>query len=146
MIDAVVTKTSQLAKEANESKRQLWTVHKYRQKKKAHTEHLEEEVKKLRVNVINKQLVKMLQGQGTDEVELAWLRTSMVDVQGKIDSALGNYPFQTQRDAGNSWSCDVVAQCLQAKGVIGSWGSAFMNCDISAGSDQNPYWALALLL
>lgn len=69
-------------------------------------------MKKLRVIVINKQLVKKLQGQGTDEVELVWLRTSMVDVQGKIDGALGNYPFQTQHDAGNSWSCDVMAQCL----------------------------------
>ncbi|GJN28370.1 hypothetical protein PR202_gb16481 [Eleusine coracana subsp. coracana] len=111
-------------------------VRKYRQKKKAHTKHLEEEVKKLRA--INQQLVEKLQGQGALEAEVLRLRTLLVDVRAKIDGALGNYPFQT-RDAGNGLSCDAMAQCFLGKDVTGSCGPALMNCGISPGSHPNPH-------
>jgi hypothetical protein len=112
-------------------------VRKYRQKKKAHTEHLEEEVKKLRA--INQQLVKKLQGQAALEAEVTRLRSLLVDIRAKIDGALGNYPFQAQCDAGNGLSCDAVAQCFLGKVETGNCGPAVMNCHISPGSEQNPH-------
>ncbi|XP_043687050.1 basic leucine zipper 23-like [Telopea speciosissima] len=67
-------------------------VRKYREKKKAHTAYLEEEVKKLRV--LNQQLVKRLQGQAILEAEALRLKTLLIDIRGKIDSELGAFPLQ----------------------------------------------------
>ncbi|KAK1293388.1 hypothetical protein QJS10_CPB17g01747 [Acorus calamus] len=67
-------------------------VRKYREKKKAHTAHLEEEVKKLRL--VNQQLLKRLQGQAALEAEVMQLRSLLMDVRGKIDAELGVFPFQ----------------------------------------------------
>ncbi|XP_042496875.1 basic leucine zipper 23-like [Macadamia integrifolia] len=61
-------------------------VRKYREKKKAHTAYLEEEVKKLRI--LNQQLVRRLQGQSILEAEVLRLRTLLTDLRGKIDSEL----------------------------------------------------------
>lgn len=69
-------------------------VRKYREKKKAHTAYLEEEVKKLRL--VNQQLVRKLQGQALLEAELARLRSILTHLKGKIDSELGDFPFQNQ--------------------------------------------------
>lgn len=65
-------------------------VRKYREKKKAQTAFLEEEVKKLRA--LNQQLVRKLQGQASLEAEVFRLRSLLVDVKGKIDSELGVFP------------------------------------------------------
>ncbi|KAJ3669219.1 hypothetical protein LUZ60_011169 [Juncus effusus] len=83
-------------------------VRKYREKKKAHTLYLEEEVKKLRN--INQQLLKRLQGQAQLEAELARLRGLLFDVKSKIDCEIGDFPFQKQ--CGNETGglqCDHVA-------------------------------------
>uniref|UniRef100_A0A0D9XWQ3 BZIP domain-containing protein n=1 Tax=Leersia perrieri TaxID=77586 RepID=A0A0D9XWQ3_9ORYZ len=101
-------------------------VRKYRQKKKAHTAHLEEKVKKL--HAINQQLVKKLQGQAALEAEVTRLRTLLVDVRAKIDGALGSYPFQSQCGDANVSSCDGMSQCFAGKPV---------NCHISPDSGQN---------
>lgn len=69
-------------------------VRKYREKKKAHTAYLEEEVKKLRL--LNQQLVKKLQGQAILEAEVLRLRSLLVQLRGKIDNELSVFPFQKQ--------------------------------------------------
>uniref|UniRef100_J3KU87 BZIP domain-containing protein n=1 Tax=Oryza brachyantha TaxID=4533 RepID=J3KU87_ORYBR len=110
-------------------------VRKYRQKKKAHTAQLEEEVKKLRA--INQQLVKRLQGQDALEAEVVWLRSLLVDVRAKINGALGSYPFQAQCGIGNVSGCDGMAQCFVGKSELGvsqSGEPRLMNCHVSPGS------------
>ncbi|BFG20325.1 hypothetical protein CerSpe_065990 [Prunus speciosa] len=69
-------------------------VRKYREKKKAHTAYLEEEVKKLRL--LNQQLVRKIQGQAILETEFLRLRSVFLDLRGKIDHELGAFPFQNQ--------------------------------------------------
>lgn len=67
-------------------------VRKYREKKKAHTAYLEEEVKKL--HLLNQQLVRKIQRQAILEAEVSRLRSILVDLRGKIDTELGVFPFQ----------------------------------------------------
>lgn len=75
-------------------------VRKYREKKKAHTAYLEEEVRKLRL--LNQQLVRKLQGQTMLEAEVLRLRSLLVDLRGKIDGELGVvFPFQKQCSSNN---------------------------------------------
>lgn len=69
-------------------------VRKYREKKKAHTAYLEEEVKKLRS--LNQKLVRKLQGQAILEAEVSRLRSLLADLRGKIGTELGVFPFQKQ--------------------------------------------------
>ena len=63
-------------------------VRKYREKKKAQTAYLEEEVKKLRL--LNQQLVRKIQGQALLEAEVLRLRSILVDLRGKIENELRN--------------------------------------------------------
>jgi Basic region leucine zipper len=95
-------------------------VRKYREKKKAHTAFLEEEVKKLRLT--NQQLLKRLQGQAELEAEVLQLRSLLSGLKTKIDSEIGNFPFQKQCEiedfkcydmAPSDWeeSCDAVVDC-----------------------------------
>lgn len=89
-------------------------VRKYREKKKAHTAYLEEEVKKLRL--LNQQLVRKLQGQAVLEAEVLRLRSLLVDLRGKIDRELGVFPYQKQC-SGTSLFKD--SDCgLQSTGVV----------------------------
>ncbi|KAK2974122.1 hypothetical protein RJ640_025471 [Escallonia rubra] len=67
-------------------------VRKYREKKKAHTAYLEEEVNKLRV--ANQQLIRQLQGQAVLEAEVVRLRRLLLDLRGKIDDELGVFRLQ----------------------------------------------------
>ncbi|KAJ6346697.1 hypothetical protein OIU76_003392 [Salix suchowensis] len=69
-------------------------VRKYREKKKAHTAYLEEEVRKLRV--LNQQLERKIQREAILEAEVLRLRSILVDLRGKIDTELGVFPFQNQ--------------------------------------------------
>lgn len=67
-------------------------VRKYREKKKAHTAYLEEEVKKLRL--VNQQLIRKVQRQAVLETEITRLRGVFLDLRRKIDAELGVFPFQ----------------------------------------------------
>lgn len=67
-------------------------VRKYREKKKAHTAYLEEEVKKLRL--VNQQLIRKVQRQAVLETEISRLRGLFLDLRRKIDAELGVFPFQ----------------------------------------------------
>ncbi|KAF5469778.1 hypothetical protein F2P56_010340 [Juglans regia] len=69
-------------------------VRKYREKKKARTAYLEEEVRKL--HLLNQQLVRKLQGQAILEAEVLRLRGLLLDLRGKIDNELGVLPYQKQ--------------------------------------------------
>ena len=62
-------------------------VRKYREKKKAQTAHLEEEVLKLRA--INQQLVKKLQGHASLEQDVIRLRRILAEFRGRIDGEIG---------------------------------------------------------
>lgn len=63
-------------------------VRRYREKKKAHAAHLEEEVKKLRL--LNQLLLEKLQKQTVLESEIVRLRTLLLNLRGKIDLELGD--------------------------------------------------------
>ncbi|PIN11071.1 hypothetical protein CDL12_16331 [Handroanthus impetiginosus] len=76
-------------------------VRKYREKKKAHAAYLEEEVKKLRF--VNQQLMKKLQRQATLETEVVRLRALLLDLRGKIDNELGDFPFWKQCNISSSF-------------------------------------------
>lgn len=67
-------------------------VKKYREKKKARTASLEEEVAHLRA--VNQQLMKRLQGQAALESEVARLRCLLVDIRGRIEGEIGSFPYQ----------------------------------------------------
>uniref|UniRef100_A0A0E0BNM9 RRM domain-containing protein n=1 Tax=Oryza glumipatula TaxID=40148 RepID=A0A0E0BNM9_9ORYZ len=137
MIVVEVTKPSQ-RRAASHWATAREAVRKYRQKKKAHTAHLEEEVKRLRV--INQQLVKRLQGQAALEVEVVRLRSLLVDVRSRINGALGSCPIQAQCGVDNVLGCDGMAQCFAGKpelGVRQSCAPSTVNCHISSDSGQN---------
>ncbi|XP_031284919.1 basic leucine zipper 24-like [Pistacia vera] len=94
-------------------------VRKYREKKKAHTAYLEEEVKKLRL--LNQQLVRKLQGQAILEAEVARLRGLLAHLKAKIDDELGIFPFQKQCDTSTVWKED---DC----GVLSTGGTIGLRC------------------
>eukprot|EP00249_Psilotum_nudum_P014100 c24669_g1_i1 orf=588-1418(-) len=65
-------------------------VRKYREKKKAHTAYLEEEVTQLRL--LNQQLMKKLQSQAAIEAEVIRLRTLLSEFKGRINGELATFP------------------------------------------------------
>jgi hypothetical protein len=67
-------------------------VRKYREKKKAHTAHLEEQVNQLKVR--NQQLMKRLQEQACLEAEVFRLRSLLAEFRGRIDAEIGGFPAQ----------------------------------------------------
>ncbi|CAH8385224.1 unnamed protein product [Eruca vesicaria subsp. sativa] len=69
-------------------------VRKYREKEKARTAYLEEEVKRLQS--LNEHLLRKLQSQAMLETEIIRLRTLLVEMQVKIDDELGGFSFQKQ--------------------------------------------------
>jgi hypothetical protein len=66
-------------------------VRRYREKKKARTASLEEEVAQLRA--LNQQFVKKLQNHAALEAEAARLRCLLVDVRGRIEGEIGAFPY-----------------------------------------------------
>lgn len=98
-------------------------VRKYREKKKAHTAYLEEEVKKLRM--LNQQLVRKLQGQAMLEAENLRLRSLLADLRGKIDGVLGVFPYQRQCNTASASL--VIDRC----GLQPSSGSTGLQCHIN---------------
>ncbi|KAL8028611.1 hypothetical protein ABFS82_14G170000 [Erythranthe guttata] len=75
-------------------------VRKYREKKKAQEAYLEEEVRKLRD--ANKLLVAKLQRGPVLETEVLRLRRLLVEIRGKIDGELGDFPFGKKCRSGKS--------------------------------------------
>ncbi|CAL0334190.1 unnamed protein product [Lupinus luteus] len=67
-------------------------VRKYREKKKARTASLEDEVVKLRA--LNQHLMKKLQGQAALEAEVARLKCLLVDIRGRVEGEIGSFPYQ----------------------------------------------------
>lgn len=66
-------------------------VRKYREKKKAHTALLEEEVAHLKA--LNKQLMRKVQNHAALEAEVARLRCLLVDIRGRIEGEIGAFPY-----------------------------------------------------
>ncbi|KAH7306662.1 hypothetical protein KP509_22G023900 [Ceratopteris richardii] len=62
-------------------------VKKYREKKKAHTAYLEDQVAQLQS--VNQQLLRRLQGHAALEAEVIRLRTLLAEFRGRIDGELG---------------------------------------------------------
>lgn len=107
-------------------------VRKYREKKKAHTAFLEEEVKKLRQ--VNQQLLKRVQGQAALEAEVLRLRALLGDLRGKIDTELGMFPFHKQCSTSNL-QCDggflpCSSQNVSMAGWEASCGPAVIGCQV----------------
>ncbi|KAL8543294.1 hypothetical protein ACS0TY_004003 [Phlomoides rotata] len=74
-------------------------VRKYREKKKARTASLEDEVVRLRA--LNQQLMKRLQGQALLEAEIARLKCLLVDIRGRIEGEIGSFPYQKPPKSGD---------------------------------------------
>ncbi|CAN1771341.1 Basic leucine zipper 23 [Linum perenne] len=74
-------------------------VRKYREKKKARTASLEDEVVRLRT--LNQQLMKRIQGQAALEAEIARLKCLLVDIRGRIEGEIGSFPYQKPAVAAN---------------------------------------------
>lgn len=109
-------------------------VRKYREKKKAHTAYLEEEVKKLRL--FNQQLVRKLQKQAILEAEILRLRTLLFDLRGKIDTELGSFPFQKlcsfkEGDCGMNSGGSIEAIGLQCQAELSCFQPASVDCRVT---------------
>ncbi|XP_059647472.1 basic leucine zipper 23-like [Cornus florida] len=95
--DKVATDDTAESAEKKSKKRPLGNreaVRKYREKKKARTASLEDEVVRLRS--LNQQLLKRLQGQAALEAEIARLKCLLVDIRGRIEGEIGSFPYQKQ--------------------------------------------------
>lgn len=88
-------------------------VRKYRQKKKAHTALLEDEVAKLRA--VNQHLLKRLQSQTALEKEVARLKCLLVDIRGRIEGEIGAFPYQRPAKSGDMY------QNITSTGFPGSY-------------------------
>ncbi|CAI9102912.1 OLC1v1001287C1 [Oldenlandia corymbosa var. corymbosa] len=125
-------------------------VRKYREKKKAHSAFLEEEVRKLRL--VNQQLIRKVQRQTIMEAEILRLKGLLLDLRGKIDVELGSSaPFQKDCNSGLNLGlrCENELTCLSSQGVssespLGDFGgcnktgtSLDKNCQSAAVADQS---------
>ncbi|KAK1262785.1 hypothetical protein QJS04_geneDACA001216 [Acorus gramineus] len=119
-------------------------VRKYREKKKARTASLEDEVVQLRAE--NQQLLKKLQGQQALEAEIMRLRCLLVDIRGRIEGEIGSFPYQRRAmgemgpNSGQHLSacnlrCDNQVYCMQQGkngGSAGMNGQGFGVCEIGS--------------
>ncbi|XP_017700121.2 basic leucine zipper 23-like isoform X3 [Phoenix dactylifera] len=95
IVSASAEETSDSAEKSSSKKRPMGNreaVRKYREKKKAHTASLVDEVAQLRS--LNQQLMKRLQGQAALEAEATRLRCLLVDIRGRIEGEIGAFPYQ----------------------------------------------------
>ncbi|KAL0726032.1 hypothetical protein Bca4012_022125 [Brassica carinata] len=141
-------------------------VRKYREKKKAKTASLEDEVSRLRG--LNQQLVKRLQNQGALETEVSRLKCLLVDLRGRIDGEIGSFPYNqkpnipsfshmmnpcnVQRDdqvyyrqegGGASINdqglsgCDFdQLQCIANQSLVGNGNGSFNSANVSASNKR----------
>jgi hypothetical protein len=100
-------------------------VRKYREKKKAHTASLEEEVVHLRA--LNQQLVKKLQSHAALEAEVARLRCLLVDIRGRIEGEIGAFPYQRPPPAAKN--VDLVSGVDQGGFLAGAAAQVTSSCD-----------------
>ncbi|XP_038973911.1 basic leucine zipper 23-like isoform X1 [Phoenix dactylifera] len=102
--------SSESAEKSSSKKRPIGNreaVRKYREKKKAHTASLEDEIVQLRA--LNQQLMKRLQGQVALEAEVARLRCLLVDIRGRIEGEIGAFPYNRAARMGG----DLVSNATQ---------------------------------
>ncbi|KAK4797902.1 hypothetical protein SAY86_030228 [Trapa natans] len=143
------TAESSEKKESTSKKRPLGNreaVRKYRERKKARTASLEEEVVKLRV--VNQQLLKRLQGQAVLEAEVGRLKCLLVDIRGRIDGEIGSFPYQKWANTGSGSMglggggaylmnpCNVQAHCFHPGGEngvdgVGVNGQVYSGCEFN---------------
>ncbi|XP_042509394.1 basic leucine zipper 23-like [Macadamia integrifolia] len=100
--DKVATDDTAESSEKKSKKRPLGNreaVRKYREKKKARTASLEDEVARLRA--LNQQLLKRVQGQVALEAEIARLKCLLVDIRGRIEGEIGSFPYQKSAKSGD---------------------------------------------
>lgn len=109
-------------------------VRKYREKKKAHTAFLEEEVKKL--HATNQQLLRRLQGHAALEAEVVRLRSLLFDVRGKIDAEIGSLPFQKQCSVG-SVICTDHTLCFNTNTEVAVREESFRPTVVDCGIDES---------
>jgi hypothetical protein len=92
--------TLELTPEKNTSKKRpsgnRAAVRKYREKKKAHTAYLEEEM--VHSRALNQQLTKKLQNHAALEAEVARLRCLLIDIRGRIEGEIGDFPYHSLND------------------------------------------------
>eukprot|EP01018_Ginkgo_biloba_P028216 Gb_30625 [translate_table: standard] len=100
-------------------------VRKYREKKKARTACLEEEV--VHLTALNQQLIRRLQGQSALEAEIARLKCLLADFRGRIDGELGSYPYQKSVRADKTG--DAFLQPL-------SGGYVMNSCNVRCNADS----------
>ncbi|KAL9250661.1 Basic leucine zipper 19-like protein [Drosera capensis] len=128
-------------------------VRKYREKKKAHTVSLEDEIVRLRA--LNQELLKRLQRQADLEREVARLKFLLLDIRGRIEGAIGSFPYQKPVQNGvnpslpgayavNPCNAPCIVPCndqiycprLRTEGTNGG-GLAFDDCGISRRDFRN---------
>ncbi|XP_010920114.1 basic leucine zipper 23 [Elaeis guineensis] len=103
-------------------------VRKYREKKKAHTASLADELLQLRA--LNQQLMKRLQRQVALEAEVARLRCLLVDIRGRIEGEIGAFPYNRAAKMGG----DVVSNATQGNFL----GAHIINsCDVLCDDQIN---------
>nr|XP_043640064.1 basic leucine zipper 19-like [Erigeron canadensis] len=130
-------------------------VRKYREKKKARTASLEDEVVRLRA--MNQQLMKRIQSQVGLESEVGRLKCLLVDIRGRIEGEIGSFPYQKQQMTNQSLvnscnmqstsvmhhdlgvdGCDFEDQCLGNQGLmLNECGGCEANDDF-AGVNPSP--------
>ncbi|GAA0143368.1 basic leucine zipper transcription factor [Lithospermum erythrorhizon] len=147
------TDDTAVSKENRSKKRPLGNreaVRKYREKMKAMTASLEEEVVRLRA--MNQQLLKRLQGQALLEAEVSRLKCLLVDIRGRIEGEIGSFPYQNPTKTGDVYqnivdasipgtymipSCNM--QCTDQVYCLhpGSAGKSTGNSDIDGSQNLN---------
>lgn len=131
IVSAPAEETSDSAEKFSSKKRPIGNreaVRKYRQKKKAHTASLEDEIVQLRA--LNQQLMKRLQGQAALEAELARLRCLLVDIRGRIEGEIGAFPYNRSARTGG----DVVSNPTQGN-LLGA--HIINSCNVSCDDQIN---------
>ncbi|KAG1361959.1 Basic leucine zipper 23 [Cocos nucifera] len=127
ILSAPVEETSDSAEKSSSKKRPIGNreaVRKYREKKKARTASLEDEVVQLRA--FNQQLMKKLQGQAALEAEVTRLRCLLVDIRGRIEGEIGAFPYQRTARVGG----DMISNAPQGNS-LGAYmiNSCNVRCD-----------------
>ncbi|KAL4569675.1 hypothetical protein LXL04_025317 [Taraxacum kok-saghyz] len=98
-------------------------VRKYREKKKARTASLEDEVVRLRT--LNQQLMRRVQSQVGLEGEVARLKCLLVDIRGRIDGEIGSFPYQKHHPSNQSF----VNPCNMQGGALMHHDLDINGCD-----------------
>ncbi|KAG6513113.1 hypothetical protein ZIOFF_023421 [Zingiber officinale] len=109
-------------------------VRKYREKKKAHAAFLEEEIKKLQI--MNQQLLRRLQGQAALEAEVLRLRSLLLDLRGKLDAELGGFPIQKQCNL-PGLQYDSNGHCYVGNSEMTDWEASCVPSNIDCHSNQD---------